>query len=83
MEEGGAEFVACYPGRDFPSVSVTGVSCLQMCAHCRGRHLAGMLPADGAGSIPGLVGKEGVLISGGCDRDGAACATAPAGLPVA
>lgn len=70
MEKDSGEFVACYPGRDFPSVSVTGAFCEQKCSHCQGRHLSGMVPADVIGSIPRLVGKEGILVSGGCDASG-------------
>lgn len=63
-------FTACYPGWDFPAVSVTGGRCVQMCSHCRGKHLSGMVSAEASGSIPSLSGRNGVLVSGGCLENG-------------
>ncbi|HOO04603.1 MAG TPA: hypothetical protein PLJ11_07785 [Methanomassiliicoccales archaeon] len=69
--------VAVYrPGRQFPSVSVTGARCALMCEHCQGRFLRGMAEA---GSPPALLsfaarlereGGTGLLLSGGCDAQG-------------
>lgn len=69
--------IALYrPGKGFPSVSVTGERCELMCAHCQGRFLKGMLPATDPDSLVELAlsvrsrGGSGMLISGGCDRQG-------------
>ena len=64
------------PGRDFPSVSVTGTSCDLMCEHCRGYHLRGMIPVSGEDGLRELAqslsddGCTGFLLSGGCDGNG-------------
>jgi uncharacterized radical SAM superfamily protein len=69
----------CYandPNR-FASISLTGQHCALQGEHCRGRLLAGMLPASDPGALLALRrrlldrGCEGVLISGGADVDGA------------
>lgn len=69
--------IALYrPGRDFPSLSVTGGRCELMCAHCQGRFLNGMLPVTGPTALVKAAkeimtrGGTGMLISGGCDRQG-------------
>lgn len=57
----------CRPGNDFPSISVTGDRCDLMCEHCLGKHLKGMKsPSEGMSAA-----KTGMLLSGGCDADGA------------
>ena len=61
----------------FASVSLTGQHCALQCEHCRGRLLAGMLPAPDAETLLALgqrlieQGCEGMLISGGADASGA------------
>ncbi len=64
-----------HPGKGFPAYSVTGTGCQLGCDHCRGRHLIGMRPIGpperSAAELVALAGQvEGVLLSGGCDRDG-------------
>ena len=68
--------IAYYPGNDFPSVSVTGTRCDQMCEHCKGVHLRGMIPVSGKDEFSDLAhsfkdkGCTGLLLSGGCDANG-------------
>ena len=68
--------IVYYPGNDFPSISVTGTRCDQMCEHCRGEHLKGMIPVSGIDDLNDLAhllkdrGCEGYLLSGGCDAMG-------------
>ncbi|MBO8168926.1 MAG: radical SAM protein [Thermoanaerobacteraceae bacterium] len=60
----------------FLSVSVTGKSCSLLCDHCRGRMLAGMVTATDPEALLAQArrlrekGAHGLLISGGCDREG-------------
>ena len=71
----GDELTVYSTGRTFPSVSVTGTECGQMCAHCKGRFLKGMIDARAA-SVSDIAdalvaeGAAGMLISGGCDANG-------------
>jgi uncharacterized radical SAM superfamily protein len=64
------------PGGSFPAVSVTGRGCDLMCGHCRGAHLRGMAdvrdPAELLRKATEIKqnGGTGMLISGGCDKDG-------------
>jgi uncharacterized radical SAM superfamily protein len=64
------------PGRAFPAVSVTGDACGLQCDHCRAHYLKGMRPVAGAEDLLklakgiGAEGAEGMLVSGGCDKDG-------------
>jgi len=65
------------PGGDFPSVSVTGSSCSMSCSHCSGRYLKGMVDVSERNSLYEF-GMElerrkgkGLLVSGGCNQDGA------------
>lgn len=69
--------IALYrPGRDFPSVSVTGTRCELMCQHCQGKYLEGMAPVNGPEALLSFAkgleerGASGFLLSGGCDRHG-------------
>ena len=68
--------IAYYPGSDYPSVSVTGTRCDQMCEHCRGVHLRGMIQVSDTDDLSDLAhslvsrGCEGYLLSGGCDSRG-------------
>jgi len=63
-------------GRPFPPVSVTGPECEQMCEHCKGKHLKGMIDVRGTPDLFRVVndlsaaGAEGLLVSGGCDVHG-------------
>ena len=63
-------------GRPFPPVSVTGPECKQMCEHCKGKHLKGMIDVRGEPDIYRVAydllsaGGEGLLVSGGCDING-------------
>lgn len=60
----------------YPAVSITGSACDLMCDHCRGKLLEPMIPA----AVPEALvetclalerrGSCGVLLSGGCNRDG-------------
>ncbi|MBO4552335.1 MAG: hypothetical protein J5673_03985 [Candidatus Methanomethylophilaceae archaeon] len=68
--------IAYYPGNDYPSVSVTGTRCDQMCEHCKGKHLSGMIPVKDNDELSELAqslvdkGCTGYLLSGGCDTNG-------------
>ncbi|MBC7228072.1 MAG: radical SAM protein [Thermoflexales bacterium] len=61
----------------FASISLTGEQCALQCEHCRGELLKGMIPATTPSALLALgrrlveQGCEGVLISGGADRNGA------------
>jgi len=61
----------------FASISLTGRHCELQCDHCRGRMLETMLPASNPDALLTHAqhllerGCEGLLISGGCDLDGA------------
>jgi len=61
---------------NFLSISVTGKSCALLCDHCSGRMLAGMTPATSPEELLALAkrlrerGAQGILISGGCDKEG-------------
>ncbi|MDY7077680.1 MAG: radical SAM protein [Chloroflexota bacterium] len=61
----------------FASISLTGRQCALQCDHCRGRLLAGMVPALTPDALLAqgrrLIerGCEGVLVSGGADTSGA------------
>jgi uncharacterized radical SAM superfamily protein len=59
----------------FVSISVTGVSCALACDHCDAKVLEGMRPLEGANLFDlcaevAARGARGVLVSGGCDRQG-------------
>ncbi len=61
----------------FASISLTGRRCVLRCEHCRGRLLAGMLPAPTPDALLAVgrrlleQGCEGILLSGGAEADGA------------
>lgn len=65
-----------YPGRKFPSMSVTGGRCALDCPHCRGRYLDDMEDVDGPDELYEYAlrledrGANGFLLSGGCDERG-------------
>ncbi len=68
--------IAFYPGRSYPSVSVTGPTCPLNCDLCRGRYLRGMASPLPGETLLGLArrlserGARGLLISGGSDLSG-------------
>ncbi len=67
-----------YDGRRgrFPALSLTGRECELSCEHCRGRLLLTMTPTSEPGQLLAAAKKAeaggalGLLISGGCDREG-------------
>jgi len=65
-----------YPGKKFPSISITGERCALRCKHCGGRYLRPMIPAESPGSLLTLCrklraeGAYGFLLSGGFDEYG-------------
>jgi lipoyl synthase len=66
----------CSSTNDFPTVSITGSACALNCKHCGGKVLETMHPAITPealfelGSKLKKKGAKGVLVSGGCLRDG-------------
>lgn len=67
-----------YYGRTgkYPALSITGGACELLCDHCRATTLQPMIPAMTSGSLIEKAlslakkGAHGILISGGCDREG-------------
>ncbi len=65
-----------YPGRSFPSISVTGTECSLDCKHCSRRYLDGMVPAKTPEDLLSVAealaerGARGFLLSGGVDLSG-------------
>ena len=61
---------------NYPALSITGPRCDLRCDHCQGKLLESMIPADDPDALfekclaLERTGCYGVLISGGCDRDG-------------
>ncbi len=76
MQSESEELFLYHPGKAFPAVSVTGDTCSLQCDHCRAHYLKGMRPVANAEDLIKLAneldaeGAEGMLISGGCDKDG-------------
>jgi len=76
MEVKKGRLVICMPGKEFPAVSVTGAKCDEMCEHCMGVHLQGMIPVSNGRELLTVAEKllekncTGILISGGCDVGG-------------
>jgi uncharacterized radical SAM superfamily protein len=64
------------PHNRFAAISVTGKQCDLHCAHCRGKLLESMIPADDPDTLLQITdrlrseGALGVLISGGADKYG-------------
>lgn len=60
----------------YPAVSITGSRCDLMCDHCQGKLLEPMIPADNPAALYETClaleqkGHKGVLLSGGCNRNG-------------
>ena len=76
MEVKKERLVMCMPGKEFPAVSVTGIHCDEMCEHCMGVYLKGMIPVINGKELLNVARKlqekkgTGILISGGCDVNG-------------
>jgi len=69
-----SKIVECfYPGKSFPSISVTGTDCALDCKHCSGKYLEGMIPALSPDDLVAVAealaerGAKGFLLSGGVD----------------
>jgi hypothetical protein len=64
-----------YPGRLFPSISITGKECAMKCEHCSHHYLEGMIPAETPSRLVEVCmklskeGAQGCLISGGFTAD--------------
>jgi hypothetical protein len=60
----------------FAAISVTGSHCDLQCAHCQGRLLESMIPAQDPETFLKIADQlrlesgHGILVSGGADRDG-------------
>jgi uncharacterized radical SAM superfamily protein len=65
-----------YPGKSFPSISVTGTACALDCKHCSGKYLDGMIPVLWPEDLIAVAealaerGARGFLLSGGVDESG-------------
>ncbi|MFO7791736.1 MAG: hypothetical protein R6W73_01985 [Candidatus Saliniplasma sp.] len=65
-----------YPGKKFPSLSVTGDRCSRMCKHCEGHFLNSMIDVstpeklNNIGKKLSSKGANGFLLSGGFDKEG-------------
>lgn len=73
----GSKIKLYYPGRAFPSISVTGTQCALHCLHCDRKYLRHMVPAETPDRLWEVCreldarGAVGCLISGGDDASGA------------
>ncbi len=65
-----------YPGKGFPSISITGTQCSLDCRHCSKKYLESMIPATTPGDLLDVAealaerGAKGFLLSGGVDEKG-------------
>ncbi len=65
-----------YPGKKFPSLSVTGHHCSLNCPHCEGKYLNNMIPVKTPDKLLDKAlklskeGGNGFLLSGGTDQNG-------------
>jgi uncharacterized radical SAM superfamily protein len=65
-----------FPGKKFPSISVTGEHCALSCKHCNGHYLKGMIDCRNPERLTEVAeelqsrGALGFLLSGGCDANG-------------
>ncbi len=65
-----------YPGRKFPSISITGKTCYLNCSHCNGHYLEHMIQVNSPDMLKRVCMQlhedkaTGALISGGCDEKG-------------
>ncbi|MFO8019535.1 MAG: radical SAM protein [Promethearchaeia archaeon] len=66
-----------FPDKKFPAVSLTGNKCALNCDHCNKKYLNGMKSILSIDELEGFLTKHiekggvGVLLSGGCDPEGA------------
>lgn len=66
-----------FPDKKFPAISITGNNCALNCEHCNEKYLNGMKPIVSNEDLECFLkehikdGGVGVLISGGCDEEGA------------
>ncbi|MCP4764109.1 MAG: hypothetical protein GY870_20215 [archaeon] len=74
--ENNKEINLFFPGKDFPSMSVTGTSCSLECEHCNNKYLSHMKDISNEKKLREnldrliKIGAQGCLISGGCDENG-------------
>jgi uncharacterized radical SAM superfamily protein len=67
----GGSIQCYYPGRLFPSISITGRECAMKCKHCNHHYLETMIPAETPAKLVDICmklakdGAAGCLISGG------------------
>lgn len=72
----GKKLLGYYPGKSFPSVSVTGTNCSQNCQYCDGYYLQHMYPATTPKALEQFAlqiaqkGARGMLLSGGYNQQG-------------
>lgn len=65
-----------YPGKTFPSFSVTGPNCSLNCPHCEGKYIQNMIPVETPDKLfeqalkLSKQGGKGFLLSGGTEPDG-------------
>ncbi|MGV9202985.1 MAG: radical SAM protein [Promethearchaeia archaeon] len=65
------------PDKKFPAISITGNDCALHCEHCNEKYLKGMKPILSNQKLENFLtchikeGGVGVLLSGGCNEDGA------------
>jgi hypothetical protein len=70
-EEFGRKLKTYYPGRTFPSISITGKKCAQNCLYCNGHYLKGMKAIESPEALYDYAlkletkGGTGMLVSGG------------------
>ncbi|TFF84789.1 radical SAM protein [Candidatus Heimdallarchaeota archaeon] len=70
-KEFGRKLKAYYPGRAFPSISITGEKCEQNCLYCNGHYLKGMKSIESPEALYDYAlkletkGGTGMLVSGG------------------
>ncbi len=71
-----ADFFACYPHPNFPTISITGDVCKLCCKHCGRHYLKGMVSCTTPESLRERClalhakGAKGVLLSGGYNEEG-------------
>ena len=72
----GKKIEVFYPGKEFPSVSITGGFCALQCKHCMGKYLQHMIPITNPQKLKEFClkheksGGVGCLISGGYTTEG-------------
>jgi hypothetical protein len=74
-EEWGQKLKIYYPGRSFPSISITGTKCEQQCLYCDGHYLRGMKAIESPKELEDFAlelekkGGKGLLVSGGYTKE--------------